>query len=195
LTIAPMSTSTIRMNDEIAKKNVLLDVSKTIFMPVGKAGSISIKKSLGDDLVLITKDEILRDYMSYSKVAIVRNPFERMVSTYSYFRDNYKYNLKIALSGFDYFIRAVFDTPDEISNLHYRSQVNLLSQDNIFLPDTVIDLHEIDKIKQYLPIRKLIYNQSTKSNHGPYQEYYTEELIDLMHKRFAVDFRELNYAF
>jgi len=190
-----MSTSTVRGNDEIAKKNILLKANKTIFMPIGKAGSISIKRSLGDNLTLITKDEILRDYMSYSRVAIVRNPFERMVSTYSYFKHNYKYNMEIALKGFDYFIQAVFDTPDEISNLHYRSQVNLLSQDNIFLPTTVIDLHEIDKIKQHLPIPRLHHNESTRSEHGPYQKYYTDNLVDLMNKRFATDLRELNYAF
>jgi len=186
-------SSTVRSNDEIAKKNVLL--GRVIFMPIGKAGSISIKRSLGEDLKLITKDEILRDYMDCSKIAIVRNPFERMVSVWSYFKNNHKYGMEIALSGFDHFIRSVFNTPDEISNLHYRSQVNLLSQDNIFLPDTVIDLHETDKIKQCLPVRNLIHHQSTRSEHGPYQEYYTDELIDLVHKRFAVDFRELKYVF
>ena len=78
--------------------------------------------------------------MDCTKVTVVRNPFERLVSVFEYFTQKKHYDLRIDLSSFNVFLQAVYDMPDEISNCHYRSQVNLLSQDNIFLPDVVIDL-------------------------------------------------------
>ena len=182
-------------SNDINKRCSLMKEYKTIFMSIPKAASASIKDSLTCGYELVTKDEILRKYMAYKKVTVVRNPFERLVSVFNYFTKKTHYDLKIDLSSFSAFIQAVYDMPDEISNCHYRSQVNLLSQDNIFLPDVVIDFSEIEKVKEYLPIDELSHNNHTRAEHGPCQDYYTPELIDLVNKRYTADLRQFNYGF
>lgn len=186
------------LENDINKKCLLLE-NRRIFMPIGKSGSTSVKRSLvreGIHFKLITKDEILRYYMDFVKVTVVRNPYERLVSAYSYFTQKRgKEVLNINFTDFPSFVEAVYNEPDEISNCHFRSQVNLLSQDNIFLPDIVIDLSQIEEIKKYLPIENLEHNPKTKSSHKDYRDYYTYDLIQMVEERYYADLTEFGYGF
>lgn len=191
----PMPTVKLTEGTEVYKKCVLLKQENSIYMPIGKVASASIKNSLTVGYTVVTKDEIIRNYMGFTKIAVTRNPFDRMVSIFCYFDKKRGYDLNIDLSSFENFVKAVYDMPDEVSNLHYRSQINLLSQDGIFLPDVVIDYNDIEMIKRYLPIEKLIWDERTKSDRGNYQDYYTPKLIDLVSRRFAADLRKFHYAY
>lgn len=190
-----MSVAVHTLENDINKKCILFS-NNIIFMPIGKAGSLSVRTSCGEGLTYITKDDIIEKYMSHKKVAIVRNPFDRLVSAYSYFSRFKKYkHLGFEFDTFESFVKAVANMPDEISNCHYRSQVNLLSQDNNFLPDVVIDLKRIDDLTKYLPIGKIQHVDQTRTEHKPYQEYYTPELKNLTKKRYTADLNQFNYRF
>jgi len=175
----------------IYKKPVLQEKSKKVFMPIGKVASVSIRKSLTEPLVFATKDEVKRLYSSWGIVAVIRNPYDRLVSTYSYFKETPgKTGLKFRT--FEEFIAAAYDSPDDATNCHVRSQLGLLSYDNKLLPNILISYENINSVKDHLPISKLIWEDFTRSKHQPWEEYYTDKLAQMVEERFAGDFELYN---
>lgn len=191
--------------NDINKECIVLHREQKIFLPVSKVANTSIKQALihgrdKTDFSFVTKDIVLREYRNLEKVAVVRNPFERLVSCYSYFEqkrpDYFRSRVQsIKYSDFPGFIEAIYNEPDEIANCHYRSQYNLLSQDGVFLPDIVIGYERIELVKDYLPIQKLHTYDRTTSRHGAYQEYYDDRLIRMVNERFHKDLTFFGYEY
>lgn len=171
-----------------------------VFAPISKNANTSLKRSIQDiseKYDFVTKDTVIDKYGFYRIVAVTRNPFERLVSCYEWMANHNpgypeQYDFP-SIRSFGDFIRGVADTPDEVSNKHFRSQYNLLSQDGIFLPDRVIDLHNIHDLTGEFPIKKFRNNKQT--DHSHYQQYYTDELKSVVEKRFWNDLRQFGYSF
>ena len=180
--------------NESYKKSLYIPSSDVVFIPIAKAASLSIKSPLlRMEHKYLTKDEVAR--LGCKKVAVVRNTYDRLISCYRFFTQKVpksKYTLNIEFSTFDEFIREVCSTPDDISNSHFRSQFNTLSHDGCFLPDIVIDMDEIDKVLDHLPITDLQITNSTGIDHS---RYYTDKLIDLVNIRFKKDIDYFSFKY
>lgn len=185
--------------NDIDKHSIVLHESKKVFMPIGKCAGTSIRNSLTDPYEFKTKDEVWRDFRDYEKIAVVRNPFDRLVSVYSFFTQKDSWGSfyftdkveDILFNSFHEFIGEVYQRPDDISNCHYRSQYSLLTCYGDFMPDTVIKYEEIEKITTVLPISDLKWLH--KSNRGEYKHYYTPKLAKMVGERFKKDLEAFGY--
>lgn len=140
------------------------------------------------------------DYLS---IAVIRNPWDRMVSFYHYC----KWKENVAYPDFDYWIKNIH----EVQLSHDTHDKNkLLRNQYWFTPSTpqTVWIHKDPKIllrfenmKQNeeilqqlvgcdIPIVKL---NATTHNH--YTEYYTDETRKKVEKLFALDIERWNYKF
>ena len=152
------------------KDAILLEKYKAIYILVPKVATSSMKKvcleSLGINwdgkdvhlatLPYISKEEVLRNkYDSYFKFSFVRDPWNRIVSCYEdkindkkikpayngqIFRSFRQYQgMRVGMS-FKEFVEVVAKIPDRISDVHFRSQYDLLStvkeKNRVLIPDS-----------------------------------------------------------
>ncbi len=194
--------------------NILIEERKVIFFLVAKAANSSIKAVLKKYLgKRIKPDTLHKDWIrpgpcearqkwDYYKIAIVRNPWERLVSTYAQ---------KIIGTGksrlfehgcwwgmnFSDFIQVVCSQPD-CTEAHIRDQTLSMMCGGEFVPKWIIDMHQLDR--QWPRLQEIIkglpdLTKRNTSKHRPYQEYYTSRLKDMVAKRYAQDIQELGYEF
>lgn len=185
---------------EINNKWLVTHSHKKIFAPISKNANTSVKNSILQSCQkneFVPKDDVIRRHGNYPIVTVVRNPFDRLVSCFEFFNKvQPQYNRSFefpTISSFPEFLKEVGETPDEVSNKHFRSQFNLLSQDGFFLPDICIDFNNLEEIKEYFPIRQL--ETKKVSGRRGYEGYYTDELIGIVEKRFWKDLEFFNYQF
>jgi hypothetical protein len=174
------------------------------------------RREMRDRQYLLCKHEV-RKYPDYYTFAFVRNPWSRLVSCYLDKIDSkeisgdlnpkgaaavmLKAGAESSHAGFDEFVRAVYATPDEESNRHFRSQHTFVTDrrghllpQNIFRFENLatefnsladrLGLPETAKLPHRNPSRKT-----------PYQDYYTEELRELVAERYRRDIELFGYEF
>jgi hypothetical protein len=139
----------------------------------------------------------------YTTIAVVRNPWDRMISFYHY----WKWRERVLDLDFDYWIKNIHKM--ELS--HDKSKPNkLLRNQYWFTPSTpqtiwihkdptlllrFEDMKQNEEVLQELvdcdvPIPKL---NATVHNH--YTEYYTDETRKIVDRLFALDIERWNYTF
>jgi hypothetical protein len=184
------------------------------YLQVPKVASTSITKAIrkiGDTNGLLVSDiegetryrySLPEDFKGF-KFTFVRNPFARTVSCYrnrvegrdqSFFR----YYKIIGLEkdyGFESFVRAISEVPDEWSERHFASQYFQIYNDGDCLVDYIGRFErlseEYDIISSKYGLLPLEHkNASTKYD---YRDYYTEELANLVYNRYKVDFDTFGY--
>jgi len=171
------------------KKPVVCYEAEVVYLPIGKVASSSIKRSLDGKWDFITKDQLVLQYPGWPRVAIIRDPLERLASAYRYFKGNQSLKSPFPDRTFEEFVRAVYDSPDDITDCHLRSQVALLSHAGEFLPTVLIPMEEIEKVKTHLPITTLRVYNSTRQGSHPLPTPWNEELKKLAQDRYAADLR------
>lgn len=185
---------------EINNQWLVVHDNERVFAPVSKNANTSIKQAIQsatEKKDFVPKDDIIRKYGNYEVVAVVRNPFDRLVSCFTFFQKvqphyNRQYEFP-TIDSFEEFVKAVHDWPDETSNKHFRSQFNLLSQDGYFLPDSLIDFRDVERIREFFPIKGL--ENKKKQDRLHYSSFYTPVTRKLVEERFRVDLDYFNYRF
>lgn len=113
---------------------------------------------------------------------VVRNPWDRMVSAYHDFLD------KNAYCTFEEFIKVKLDhTTFKKQMYHYvGSNTHVLYFENL--------MNDFEIVKNYFGVE---YNMDHigKTNHTHYSKYYNDELIELVHNRYADDIERFKYEF
>lgn len=193
---------------------------KFIFIHVPKTGGTSIKNAL------YTKDE--RNYLSDNdlwhcpvreltdipddcfKFAYVRNPWDRFVSLYQYFRSSvlrrgYQQDkerskiLRSMCNNFTEFCHLSVDQLYEIHPDHFRNQYWFIEKDAQLGVDFIGRFenmwsdfkHICNKIE--IPIQRLLRKNSTK--HPIYTEYYDEKTKQLVADLYTDDIEHFGYKF
>lgn len=208
------------------RKFYILDDRKLIYIAIPKAGSTSIKSTIGRSYGIHKEEERIHSssrwntergrlpypVRRYHKFSFVRNPFSRLVSCYidqvltlglrdkTYFKVGPKRIITMETS-FGEFVHQVARIPDRWSNAHFRSQYATLYHWGCPLFNWVGRLENIDKDWAALAFRfdlppKIEHHHSTRER-GLYQDYrsfYTQELADLVYKRYRRDFDAFGYT-
>lgn len=198
------------------RHNIFLPEYKTVYFFIPKVASSSLKKLCASllginqetgfhkmDFPSVRRSSLLNNDQ-YFKFALVRNPYDRLVSCYiqKVKNENNFGKLKIwANKSFEEFIRIVCALPDKEMNRHFKPQHTFLTDAKGKL---LVDyIGKLENIKEDFKIisekagfpkdMKLPYRLRTNHNH--YSTYYTEETKKLVTDRYKKDLEMFNYSF
>jgi len=129
------------------------------------------------------------------KFCVCRNPYDRLVSAWSFCREQKKLSVP-----FEYFVRYMhtFDSFWVVWHCILPQKQHVLIDD---VP--VIDLacryetleRDFEPVRARLGRPGMPLPHRNRSTHKPYQAYYTRELQDLVFERFRVDFEYFGYPY
>lgn len=204
--------------------SVFVESKNLIFVHVPKTGGTSIAKWLVTNCNGVKgrrvhsplnslKTEFNQDAFSF---AVVRNPWDRMLSYYFYIKASTKNRLEDSLAGrlkkshklkkspehltktleflnkgFDYFIKN--DQLWQMTNMSIAHQTDIAKDVDLILKfenlkeDFIQIQHKLDCFAD------LPHTNNTKHNH--YSTYYTQETIDMVAKKFKDEITKYGYDF
>ena len=188
-----------------AKENVFNDLSSFEAMHAAAWPMIPKHLNMADQL------------WDYLKFAIVRNPWDRLVSCYknkilstNETNEYYENGVHRALvrdygdlfySGmsFEAFAEGVCSIPDSLSEDHFRSQHTFISHRGQVFVDYIGKLENIEQEWAYLCANMNIDNElgniNVSSRSGTYKDFYTDELRDKVAVRYSTDIDMFGYEY
>jgi hypothetical protein len=180
--------------------------SGVCFIHIPKCGGTSVKSALGLEL----KDHpLLCDMISAGlpnnaiKVAIVRDPFDRLVSAYEHIRKGKKQNRifkSLVLNNYENFDDSVLNWLSEtnIYNwIHFLPQTDFLTLDGKLAVDHIYKLEDIEK--NWAEVSKIfnaktVITKNNISDRRPLEDYYmNKDVIKKVMDLYKKDFENLNY--
>jgi len=188
----------------IMREIIIQDNIKWYLVP--KTGSRSILHILrmSTSAVLKQKEESETDYVfSFS---IVRNPWERLLSTWkdkiqTQWSDKFPEKSRrwrihafkqYKDKGFGFFVKNVITS----SNEHVELQSNLIDLNNIDFIGRFENLQQdFDIICDKIGILRQELSHKNKTNHEHYTEYYNDETREIVAEKYAKDIEYFNYKF
>lgn len=172
-----------------------------------------IRRWMRSNTVLLCKHQVAR-FSDYRKVALVRNPWDRLVSCFvqkigesSEDRSHREAAKPLAEAGlyhpqmsFRDFARAVCRIPDEKSNRHYRSQASfLVDKRGALLVHDILRFEALDEgfahITELIGRDDLELPHLKRTDRRDYHEYYDDETAELVGRRYADDVRLFDYTY
>jgi hypothetical protein len=188
------------------------DQYQAIFIHIPKAAGTSITKTLFQRAARhVPWQEYHRanpgKFRRYFKFAFVRNPWDRLVSTYFFLKagglnsqDRAWADRHLARhADFDSFVRAWITTSNVASWVHFRPQHTWICDTDLHcMMDFVGRYEEIDAdfatAAQRIGCRRQL-EKGNQSSHRHYSEYYMSETRDRVAEVYAVDIRLFAYEF
>ena len=177
------------------------------YLNVTKAASSALSAAVQDetDRFRTVRQRRLRpDQRSHFKFAFVRDPFARLASCYMHLvksthhlsvLNRYLWGALRLDLGFDVFARTVCQIPDALADRHFLSQSRQLFPGGEPLVDFVGRFERLEE--QFEPLRRR-YGLAAlrRMNASPgydYRKLYTEELVELVARRYAEDIERFGY--
>ncbi|MEO1394467.1 MAG: sulfotransferase family 2 domain-containing protein [Cyanobacteria bacterium J06634_5] len=189
-----------------------VDRLKAIFIHVPKTAGTSIYDLIGYTYIGHVPYDWYKSrnsvkYDTYFKFSVVRNPWDRLVSTYVYLKkggnnamDNHwaKKNLSM-FSSFDDFVKKWVTEENVQSWMHFIPQHQYIfdNNDNIQV-DYIAKFENLSDDFEVISDRLNLQRSLPHVNAGkrkPYQEYYTEETKDIVSSVYAKDVQLFDYEF
>lgn len=191
---------------------------RTVFVQVPKNASTSIHLTLGNqtdgahehelfiETISNNDPELIESYFSFG---VVRNPYDRFVSCYEYYKDpetgyNWNYSFEEMVDIF-YSRGKYFYTTEE---RHWWPQSRFLAVKNIPLVDKIVKYEDLDlewpnvieEIKKMTPPKFSLpmpslpkANVTNIRNNRNWEDYYTEELKEKVYWLYENDFKLFGY--
>lgn len=189
---------------------------KLLYVRIPKNANTSIRLSIEGGIATrmsASKIKALQD--DWVTFSFVRNPWARLVSTYTQkaslnatsrrmvngvYEGFIEKNIPVYKGiSFDEFCRAVCDLPDDKTDKHLRSQSSFLIRDGKPIVKMVGKVENMDDDwKAIMDLRGLDVkmNHLNKTSRHHYSDYYADQsLINLVGDRYAEDIRNFNYQF
>ncbi|WP_435412942.1 sulfotransferase family 2 domain-containing protein [Psychroserpens mesophilus] len=191
------------------------DDLKCIFVHIPKAAGVSVNKALfgnygGSHLKLKDYQLIFnkKEFYKYYKFTFVRNPWDRLVSTYFFlknggFHENDKAWFDDNLSQFEDFEDFVLNWLNDENSykwIHFIPQYEFITLNNKVLVDDIFKLEDINESikiiskKLNIPIELKHENQNPNRD-SKYREYYTPEMKDIVGLVYKKDIELFDYQF
>jgi len=182
---------------------MIIEKYKTIFIHIPKNAGTAIERFFNEDsrkhvigaqvagkhdTISMIKQKFPEEYENYTKFAIIRNPYDRMVSWYFYVNQLCE-SKPINKYRFD------FSTWIKNPMSFFFDAKRFLDPQNEWIDDTVKivkyenlneDLSKLFKKEINLPV-------VNKSNHGYYLDYYDEAAFTTVNKKYIEDFKRYDY--
>lgn len=168
------------------------------FLHIHKTAGSAIKQFFGLDGEVASHHPLTDDIVKTKKIVmVVRNPYDRMVSTYKYrkgrmTKNQFKYN------SFEEYVTDNTPNPK-----YFQPQLNYIKvNDKIIEPHTILryeslksDLNEFicDNNLNYDVNNFKPYRVSKHKTDTHYKEFYTDELRDVVFNLYQDDFNYFNY--
>lgn len=150
-----------------------------------------------------------QDFNAYFKFTVVRNPYDRLISAYTYLKNgggttgdqNWAIKHLSHYENFEDFVFSGLNKPHIINYHHFRPQYKY-----ICLPgktEPVVDyigklenLAEVESVlSEKLNLSELGINKKNTSKRGDYKSYYSPESIKRVADIYKIDLELLNYTF
>lgn len=186
------------------------DKLSSIFIHVPKAAGTSISLALyGEDPWHYTADDYRREYPKqfekYFTFAFVRNPFDRLLSTYlySFVQKERHPTTSVAFvteyTSFEQFILDWINIENVNSHYFFYPQLRYLTDESgRMLIDYLGRMETIAEDYQFVRARlgaDVELEQRNKTEHKDYQSYYTPEMIQLVEDVYGDDLKLFGYRF
>ena len=176
---------------------MIIDQYKTIFIHIPKSAGTSIIEYFGNQSFRIQpnkhadiyeiKRKFKNSYNNYRKFAIIRNPYDKMVSWYFYLKRNLgkKYNI----IEFNDWIK------DPLKFWHINDPISFLKPQYDWIDETVeiIKFENLNEDLSNFFNEKIILPITNKSKHKYYLEYYNDESLNIIYNKYKKDFEKFNY--
>ena len=169
------------------------DKYELIFIHIPRTGGMSIKKALEDftdnhqDTILhphVKSNEIKKQfpkkYKEYKKFTVIRNPYDRMMSWYSYLHEDLNVNkFKLWLNEENPLFLPQYDWIDNTVEIIRFESLNE-------------EMHEFLKKNINTPMYIPAINESMSRDYE-YLEFYDQEALDMVYDNYKIDFEKFNY--
>ena len=158
-----------------------------------------IHSKLKDDIQILKNKEI--DPRIYFIFTVLRNPWDRMVSYYFFYRDIAERNEEITKKAkkFDFkdWVSYIYENPKSFSFIDDNC-LDYLTYKNKVMVDFTINFHnlseDIDYLKNILHL-KLPTLHVNSSKHDFYKDYYSEKEVEIISKIYKKDIDYFNFDF
>ena len=184
---------------------------KCIYVHVPRTGGTSVEKFFKDGTrrghhLLHSYEEYLGigKYRQYYKFAFVRNPWDKMVSEYFWFRNSVhlypdsevKRFFRRFSSCFSEFVKLFFET-DIGDGTHRMCQLDFLNPISDLDFSGRFERYEEDFVRMcsYLGISNEKSIHENNVSHRLYQEYYDDETREIVAEKYAKDIEHFGYKF
>ena len=189
-----------------------LKIYPSIFVHIPKCGGSSIKQMLNDkndksiihnklkdDIEDLKKENL--DYEKYLIFTMLRNPWDRMVSYYFFYKNIIKTNETISLNSkkfnFSDWLKLTLDDQEKFYFIH-ENYLDYLTYENKILVDYTMNFNffknECIELQNILKFNNEIIH-ANKTNHEFYKTYYSEEDIQLVYSIYKRDIDFFQFDF
>lgn len=187
---------------------------KFIFIHIPKNAGTAITNTfnmsdIGHHFPIYYKQKYPKEWETFKKFAVIRNPWDRVVSNYEYARlkksywhssqnnsKHFDYNL-LKNSSFDECINILVNSPGMLRHQGWESQNKYLKINDVFLND--ISLIKIENLKEELfDIMSIDIDipNINSSEHSNYVGYYqNKKNIEIIGTIYNEDIKRFNYKF
>lgn len=190
------------------------DDSNSIFIHIPKCAGISINRALYGNLAggHTTLDQYINIFppnmfISYFKFTFVRNPWDRLVSSYTFLKngglnsnDAKFFNRELsAFSDFDEFVRHWLTSDNILKYHHFIPQYKfIVDRYNKFSVDYIGYFENIEQDFDY--IKKIVgvdqqLEKVNSINRNYYQDFYTADTIKIVAEIYKTDINIFDYKF
>lgn len=174
-----------------------------IYYSVPKASSSSIRHNFFNNNHVLSIANSKRSEENYFKFTFVRNPWDRVISTWKMFtqRPNLKMQLENLTGKWDYTLGGFLDVIANYQNHHWQPQ-------SIFVPENIdfigyLDTFEEDMMKLHFLLkipfnRNLWKNKKNKTiRNSNYQDYFkhNQQLIEKVHEIYESDIKRFQFKY
>ena len=214
------SMSYFRRRHEMNRMYYVSDSHKVVYARILKAGSTSILNeflklmdnnlraiSLNDDQIdalgyYFVKREIPQSAGNFERFAIVRDPYQRIVSVYLDLFDPtspifsysaYWFGILDRSMSFKDFVKVISKVPVSLLGPHFTPQYSILME----LPDVKVFRLEKDKSELTDFLRRYgieLLHRNKNEKEYDYRSYYDRETFELVRKLYATDVDRYGYS-
>lgn len=190
------------------------DKHKLIFIHIPKNAGTAVTNTLGMTDIghhgwQYYKSKYPQKWESYTKISIIRNPWDRVVSCYEYAKmeDSYWHSTKnkaragkhldydlLKDKSFEDCLTILKNTPQKLRHQGWANQSNYIYDGDKLMVDYILDVNEIDSRLSEILNQEINIPKINVSNNNNYNDYYTnKEMIGVVLERYKLDILNFKY--